>query len=375
MSIAEPSGPGALVKLDFLIPASPTDGFFSQIAMFQLALDALGGPYRAARLVAVFGDTHIVPLPPKWEPFFSRIDVEWADCAAFERMSYHATGQRRFEVYRKQADLVIMCDADTLLLRPFPELIERMRNAPALAGVVANRHIPWPDGSGNSREDWHRIARGVLGRDIPLSHRYLRDREKACPFYLNAGFIAATPAIFERLHVACKELWPRVDRFMGTYFSSQVTTCLAVDHLALPTLSLPRRYNFANYVGSEYDAPSELENLIVFHYFSTDFFNRQRIFTTASRFERFLSLELDGCNRLFQERIRDITGGQFPFLGAEAEPVEAEDQYDALRVEVGRLRCYAQSLEIALRDSQAYSLSLEQRNSKFRWPWRRGGSR
>jgi hypothetical protein len=50
-------------RLDFVIPASPNDGFYSQIAFFRLALDRLGGIYRQARLVAVL---KMVRLTAAW---------------------------------------------------------------------------------------------------------------------------------------------------------------------------------------------------------------------------------------------------------------------------------------------------------------------
>jgi hypothetical protein len=347
------------VKLDFLIAASPNDGFFSQIAMFRRALDELGGIYRSARLVAVFGDHEKSELPTKWRPYFDRIDIDWADCRDFATMSYHATGYQCFRACRQDADVVVVCDADTILVRSFPELIDRMRNAPALMGVLANQHIPWSESSGDSFEDWQRISRAVIGRDIPCDYRYLLEPERVCPFYTNAGFIVATPAIFGSLLHMSERLWPLVDRFMGTYFSTQITTCLAAYVLDLPVLSLPRRYNYANYTGTETFLPDEFENMAVFHYFSTEFFNRQRIFTTPVRFEKFLRLELSGANAVFQALIRRLTGGEFPFLGAEATTHPAEDQYDDLRTEVAQLSRYAKSLEHALRESQAYAGSLE----------------
>jgi hypothetical protein len=53
------------MKIDVLIPASPNDNFYSQIAMVRVALDSLGGAYRDARVVAVLGDKAVVPLPDK----------------------------------------------------------------------------------------------------------------------------------------------------------------------------------------------------------------------------------------------------------------------------------------------------------------------
>jgi hypothetical protein len=354
------------MRLDFIIPASPNDAFFSQIALYRLALDSLGGIYRDARLVAVFGDTQIVPLPKKWAPYFARIDIEWPDCAAFREISYHAQGARRFEVYRPDADLVVLCDADTLLLRPFPELVEGLTREPALAGVIANEHVPWQGSSGDPAADWQTISQAILGRRIDLDFHYLLDAAKPCPFYVNAGFTIAPPHIFTKFYARFQQLKPQVHDYIGSYFSSQIAYALAVADLQLPVLALPRRYNFANYPDADDRYPEELENIIVFHYFSVEFFNRHRIFTTAARFNKFLSLELTGCNKIFQDHVRRLTGEEYPFPGAEAPDNRLEDMYDDLRVDLGRLARYARSLEKALHESQAYSRQLEAENTALR---------
>jgi hypothetical protein len=58
--------------------------------------------------------------------------------------------------------------------------------------------------------------------------------------------------------------------------------------------------------------------------------------------------------------VRAITGGVYPFPGAEASPNGLEDAYDDLRADFGRLGRYARGLEQALKASQTYSLRLEQ---------------
>lgn len=348
------------MKIDVLIPASPNDNFYSQIAMVRLALDSLGGVYRDARVVAVLGDKAVVPLPDKWAPYFERIDVVWTDPADFAAMGYHGTGLHCFEACREDADVVVLCDADTLPMRPFPELLMRITQFPAFAGVLANFHIPWELSSGDAAEDWGRIAEAILGRRIALPHRYLFEPERPCPFYVNWGFMAGPAALVCRIGERFRTIWPAVNQYLGNYFSSQVAITLVVNDLGIPTSTLPRRYNFANYTEQDRRYPEEYDNIVIFHYFSTDFFNRHRIFTSRARFDKFLGLELTGSNRIFQDRVRAITGETYPFPGAESSPNRLEDAYDDLQANLGRLGRYAKGLEQALKESQAYSLRLEQ---------------
>src|SRR5262245_35391495 len=80
------------LRLCFLIPASPTDGFRGQIAMFRRSLDRLGGIYQRADVVAVFGGSTVDELPDRWQAHFERITVRHADPAGFRVDSYRAQG-------------------------------------------------------------------------------------------------------------------------------------------------------------------------------------------------------------------------------------------------------------------------------------------
>jgi hypothetical protein len=348
------------MRFDFIIPASPTDSFLSQIALFRLALDFLGGQYQEARVVAVFGDHVVTPLPAKWTPYFTRVDIVWTDCAEFASTKYIATSLRCFEAFRTDVDIVVLCDADTLMLRPFSTLIESLVHSPAIAGVIDYLHIPSPRSTDDSGRDWQEISMSILGHSIPLTHHYLLEAEKPCPYYINAGFIIASPKIFSLLASKVRELWPKVNSYIESRHFWQVTIALAIEDLRIPTCTLPRRYNYANFLDGDEAYPEECANIIVFHYFSDDCFNRRRIFTTADRFKRFLALDLSGCNKIFQDHVRKLTQGTYPFPGAEAPANDLEDAYDALRADLGTLTGYKRKLQRHLNGSWAHSSRLEQ---------------
>jgi hypothetical protein len=304
------------MTLDFLIPGSPNDAFLSGIAFFRLALDALGEVYRKARVVAVLGDETIVPIPSRWRTYFQRIEVEWADPADFKRRGYLAQGDRRFDLFRPDADVVILCDADTTVMRVLPELATSFIVEPALAGVIAHYHFPWAESTGEPERDWDRLARSLLGREIALEYRYsLHDPARAnrCPFYINYGFFAGPPALISRFSQAYRALVPRVYRILANYFSSQVAIPLAIAELGLPTRALPMRYNFPNDPRADALYPHELGWIVVLHYLRTSHFDRHRIFAEREEFERFLGLDLAGSNREFQTFVRRLTVGHYPF--------------------------------------------------------------
>ena len=306
------------LKIDFVIPASPNDAFFSQIAMFRLALDALGHLYSEARLVAVFGDTRITPIPDRWKSHFEKIDVEWADPGKFERIGYRAQCERRFEVFRSDADIVVSCDADTLLIRPFePEVIAAARHG-VLGGVIAHYHFPWADTSGDPSSDWSKLSRSTVGQEIELPYRYtLMDSESVenCPFYINLGFLIGSPQSMSVLYESYKSIVDGVFIIVNNYFYEQITVPLAVAKHKIPTTALPMRYNFPNDPIADRKYLAEIRQIRLIHYLRTELFDRQKIFASGDAFEAFMKLELDGSNRIFQDRVRQITGGVYPFDG------------------------------------------------------------
>ncbi len=263
-----------------------------------MALDRLGDPYRAARLVAVFGDSKKVSIPSRWLPYFEQIDVEWADCGEFERMSYDAQGYRRMEVMRQEADLVVLCDADCVILRPFgPELLDpTVRDA--IAGVIAHFHFPWENGI-DAATDWRTTSRAILGRDVPLLHRYsLAEAGPAnCPFYVNYGFVAGRPATIKRLHEIAVPMEERVGAMVRNRFAGQISLALATVELGLETVALPMRYNFPNDPIAERKYPDEVDRICMLHYLRTENFDRRAIFASREKFESFLNLILTGSNR------------------------------------------------------------------------------
>ena len=304
------------VKIDFIIPASPNDAFYSQIAMFRLGLDAIGGAYRAARLAAVFGDKRITGVPEKWKAAFERIDVEWADPSLVESFGYRAQSDRRFDVIRPDADVVVSCDADTLLVRPFEQATMDAVVNGALGGVIAHYHFPWAHSSGDPRADWDSISQSVYGISIDTPYRYTLAEfaERArCPFYVNLGLLIGSPRTFRRLNEGCKEIKEAVIKILDNRFYEQVMVALAASKADIRTIALPFRYNFPNDPVADEKYFSELQHVRLIHYLRTERFDRHQIFAEQSAFNAFMKLDLSGSDLVFQSYVRDLTGGVYPF--------------------------------------------------------------
>jgi hypothetical protein len=316
----EHAQPGVqVVKLEFLIPGSPTPAFFSQVAMFRLALDALGGIYERARVVLCLGDPPASPLPDRWRAHLRRVDVVWAPpelCRA-----NGGPGGRRYDELDPSCDLAFLCDADTLPMRAFaPDDLRRFVDQPAIRGVIAHYPPPLQDESGNDYSArgpewfWQFIASRTLGSPLPLDHSYsLLPAPCPCPFYVNYGVVIGTYDLLKILAGQLAWIRPRIRETLANRFVGQISLAVGCVAARLAVEALPMRYNFPNDRLADSIYPEELEQVVMMHYLRVDRFDRHRIFTSPEEFQGFLQLDLEGSDLVVQRRVRDITGGRYPF--------------------------------------------------------------
>ena len=297
------------MKLDFLICGTPTDAFCSQIAFFRLCLDYLGGDYRNARLVASFGDHSVEQIPKRWEPYFKNIEIEWSHPIGEVNPYYYAQHYHRFKKFRQDADMVIICDADTALIRPFPELIEMCVQAPAIFGVIAHYHM-------TTKKGWQEIANTVIEKPVKIKYNYTLeaiDSLPSAPFYINYGFLASTPTLLNKLYNKDIQLIDPIIEQVGPIWASQVSVALASEALDLPRFNLPMRYNFPNDKKADKLYPNELEEIILLHYLRKPIYDRHKIFTNDKEFNHFMQLTLDGSDKIFQQHVLKLTNAEYPF--------------------------------------------------------------
>ena len=306
-------------KLEFLICGSPNDAFWSQLAMLRLSLDSLGPEFQSARLVMVLGDMEIIPVPDRWKPFFTNIEIEWAPVESF--LEFGDGSDHLFTLIDPSADITFICDADTLLIREIPtDFLDEMIQTPAISGVIAHYRPPKTDQYGNDHsrlnnsEFWQNLSRHVLGRDIELPNDYtLKPTLGRCPFYINYGFVASTPRLLIDLHKNLSIVQPKIRAWLDNEFYAQIGIAMAVQLGNLRSQVLPMRFNFPNDPIADDLYPGELRNVVLIHYLRCNVFDRHLIFANEANFNGFMSLELHGSNAVFQQRIRDLTGSVYPF--------------------------------------------------------------
>jgi hypothetical protein len=312
-------------KIEFLLCGSANDAFYSQAAMFRLFLDRHGGIYRDARLVMSLDCGELPPLPERWKPYLDRVEFHAAPVDRHvlingEHVDFGDSRLHSYTLADDSADLSFVCDADTLLLRPFDPafLDELISQQPMVAAVTGHTPPPLVDINGRPMADtdpvrfWQRLFQETLGRPAPLRLRYsLFDGD--CPFYINYGLVATTPAIMHRLHAALVAVEARVRAVLDSMYYGQLAMAVAVESLDLPVRSLPMRFNFPNDPRAETRWPRELPEVHLLHYQRTVVFNRHHVFASAAAFAEFLALPLDGSDAFFRQAIVAATGGAYPF--------------------------------------------------------------
>ena len=309
------------IKICFSIPASPNHEFYSQIAMFRLALDSLGGIYENADLIISLGHEGKInsKLPRRWKSYLSKnVIFHWVSPEEFKEKSYMAQVDHRWKIDYSEYDIVVLCDADVIILKPIDDLLFLTLKSPAITGAIAHTNFR-PRKNSDPQGTWNELATKLLGRTLRFDYRYSLAVNKEpeytfCPFYLNFGFVLFTPDLLDSIKDTFLEFRPKVaSMIVNPYFSAQVTLPLAAEYCQIPTRAVGLRYNFPNDEFADEFQKNELSDVRIIHYLRSHHFDRQKMFTTKKFFKQFLSLDLDGCDKFFQEFIIDLTNGQYPF--------------------------------------------------------------
>jgi hypothetical protein len=308
------------LKLCFLIPGGPNDGFCGQIAMFRRSLDHLGGIYKQATVVAVFGDVAVQELPQRWRPHFERIITYHVPPEEVEKRGFSVQGDARWNVVPDDCDFAIFSDADTIFLRPIDDLLEQLLKTREVAGAIAHWTFPQKPGDDDPRKKWAGLAREFVGFEIPLdyTHTLTRDRdppsERECPFYLNYGCVIVPRDLVDRIGSTFLSMAPRVEpRLHNPQFYGQVALTLVFYALNIGRRAIDLRYNFPNDEIADVLYPELLKDVRVIHYLRTTKFDRQQIFASPEQFQLFLELELSGSNKVFQDHVGLLTDSRYPF--------------------------------------------------------------
>jgi hypothetical protein len=300
------------MRLEFRIPISPTPGFYSQIRLFDFALRRLGAPYSEARLFVCVGDNcdiETVKRENAWSA--SRIQWEAVPNGVFDEFGIHGTADWRLIPPAHNADLVILCDADTVLLRDINPLLAAFPlDRPALRGHMA--HAP-PPASGSELPDpskgdfWPALfARfGVRAPDRLFDYSMDEARRlPQAPAYFNLGFVALNPRALTALGSSIFDFQREFIRRVESHMRCQIALTLIAYKEGLDIDVLPATYNAANdivHLRHNYLSSADIR---VLHYLRNDEIERN-VVLQEKFMDDFLAKELHNpANRLLQSLAR-----------------------------------------------------------------------
>ena len=232
---------------------------------------AAGGATGRAR-VSVWAGADEEPYDLADRTGLDHVRWHWVDRERFRRESIFATVTER-QLEPSDADVVVFCDADTLLVRNVDDVLEAVASNGCVAGVIA--HVPPPLAEGDVERRWEHIFASA-GRRLP-SDRYqhtgwgaMYDAPPANrfgPAYYNFGavfvpgpHVARLGEEFER-QIAIAGRTPIVP-----FFKAQLALTFAIYELDLPRVALALRYNFPNDEWAERLFPADLDDVRVVHY-------------------------------------------------------------------------------------------------------------
>lgn len=307
-------------RVAILIAASPTPAFFSQLAVFSIAIRKIAWARWQPSLHVYLGGDQDLDAYATWLPHLRDFEMSWVSPTRFAREGDWAQSDDVFRFAPRDVDVLLAMDADTLPVASLESTLDQVLETGSIAGVIA--HYPtmrFPDTS--VRESWSRIAQGLI--DVPLEfcfrHTLLepdtRNELSLAPFYLNFGVVFFPSASFAEVAHRYLTIRPTLmNRMPHPDFSGQAALTLAIAASGSRTLALPMRYNFPNDPIAEEMYPEELRRVVVFHYLRTDSIDRHQVFTNPEQYAQFIARPLTGVNLLFRESVRYIVGEDYPFI-------------------------------------------------------------
>jgi len=275
-------------RVEFRIPISPTQRFFSLVRFYNFALRRLGSQqYRDARLLVVVGDhcdLDSVRRKNKWSDDFN-IAWERVPDEIFAEFHWAGTANWRINIPSGDAEIIILSDADTVLLRDVdPLLLEFPSEAPAVRGHMA--HLPPPIGSNSAAssaagsELWPWLF-NVFNIPWPgATYRYSMDIYGSLPMapaYFNLGFIAVNADALAVFAPEITETTRRVTAATDSFMRCQIAITIIAHRAGINIGTLPASYNAANDLVHLRSNRLTANQIRVLHFLREDEINREEL--------------------------------------------------------------------------------------------------
>ena len=302
------------MKIEVRVPISPKPYFFRQVEYLRRSFVAKGGLAASARFVVSVGEDcepyDLYAVNP-WS--VGRIEWKWTDREAFRRMSYTATGLDRF-VHPTDADVVLLSDADTLMIRNIDDLLIPLTAEPAVAGVMA--HMPPHFGQQMTAPSWRAVF-AAIGRRLPrdlhehsgFGSMFHDMSNRFGPVYLNFGAVFIPGRMLQTVgQFFERSLALAYSAPIHKFFHAQLALTLAIHELDLPRMTLRPRYNYPNDELMDRSATNELADIRIMHYLREHTIGaRAEVWGSDEKFAAFLNrTDLTGSNEVLRQTVLEL---------------------------------------------------------------------
>ena len=303
-------------RIAFSIPGEVTDGFLSQIAMFNLALRQRPAPLNTARIIAYLGCEAETRIPDRWQPHLKDVEIRFVQRTPGQH-DYVVQAARRFTEDDPTLDYVILCDADTLVMGNLDKVLSQLAFGFPIAGVIA--HYPPP---GITGQHWQDLSHRLTGRPLAMPYRYTLHNPAAgseapapqAPFYLNHGFLAFRADALRAFTAPYLKMRKSVEETLETpFFAGQMALALTANALHWTGAALPMRFNFPNDDNATALHAYEAHDIRVLHYLRERSYKRSELFSDPTVFAHFLKQRPEDSNHVVFDAIMQLTQGAYPF--------------------------------------------------------------
>jgi len=272
-------------KIEFRIPISPTEKFYSLVRFFNFGLRRLeGAAYQDARLLVVVGDYCDLDAVRRANQWSENFNIAWeaTPTSVFDEFHWGGTANWRLHVPAGDSDVIFLCDADTVLVRNIDPLLRDFpTDERAVGGHMAHLPPPLADGSTAPSTDgpefWPWLFRAF---DIPwpaITHRYSMDKDfslPVAPAYFNLGFIALSPGALAEFGSEVDEVTRRILQATGSHMRCQIALTVMAYRARMRIDVLPAAYNAANDLTHMAVNELKAEQIRVLHFLREDEVNR-----------------------------------------------------------------------------------------------------
>ena len=201
--------PLAPLRLDFRLPISPTPSFCNRIRFFCAALRRLGGSYAEAQVHVTVGDHADLDRLRGKNRWAEDFPLTWhrVPDELFDTEGYFGTSDYRYLLAESSADLIILADADTALVKPLGNAFDWMMCERTRHGWTHGARAP-------SGEVSNALGRGLVA--LPFSRVCDPVAEGNLPvFDRSEGCLPARPGLlqsrFHRFESGCPEYLQKQD--------------------------------------------------------------------------------------------------------------------------------------------------------------------